>query len=236
MHRLQKKIKLCYPPHSFVKLHRLGAWALVSFRKGRELFTSLKCWAWRKTLREKFEHCGICLCWWSVSMVGRSLTQPLFATMSDTIVVSPAGLPYLKITNDCGTEITDHVFQDCHRPSEKLIAQTARCMSVSNLNERRLKHSDEEVTNMRNKFLILTRNRAIFKQLERNQKWTLALICTVYFVCFCTVSMLSTFFYEVYTLKASVCICNEFGFHLSFMNQFKIASLHNISTSTYGIT
>lgn len=129
-------------------------------------------------------------------MVGRSLTQPLFATMSDTIVVSPAGLPYLKITNDCGTEITDHVFQDCHRPSEKLIAQTARCMSVSNLNERRLKHSDEEVTNMRNKFLILTRNRAIFKQLERNQKWTLALICTVYFVCFCTVSMLSTFFYE----------------------------------------
>ncbi|KAK4020372.1 hypothetical protein OUZ56_002355 [Daphnia magna] len=143
-------------------------------------------------------------------MVGRSLTQPLFATMSDTIVVSPAGLPYLKITNDCGTEITDHVFQDCHRPSEKLIAQTARCMSVSNLNERRLKHSDEEVTNMRNKFLILTRNRAIFKQLERNQKWTLALICTVYFVCFCTVSMLSTFFYE-------------------------IASLHNISTSTYGL-
>ena len=130
-------------------------------------------------------------------MVRTSSPHRVFATMSDTIVVSPAGLPNLKIMDGYGTDTTDHAFQDCYRPSTKLITQAVRCMSVSNLNERRLKHSDEEVIQMRNKFLILTRNRAIFKQLERNQKWTLALICIVYFVCFCTISMLSTFFYEV---------------------------------------
>lgn len=136
-------------------------------------------------------------------MVGTSSSQPRFAIMSDTIIVSPTLLPYLKIIDDGGTETIDHAFQDCHRPSAKLTAQTVRCMSVSNLNEKRLEHSDEEIMQMRNKFLILTRNRAIFKQLEQNQKWTLALICTVYFVCFCTISMLSTFFYEVNALKAS---------------------------------
>ncbi len=113
----------------------------------------------------------------------------VFATMSDSIVVSPAG-------SIDGTDTTDHAFLD-YRPSAKLITQAARCMSVSVLNDKRLEHSDEEVIQLRNKFLILTKNRAIFKQLERNQKWTLAIICIVYFVCFCTISMLSTFFYEV---------------------------------------
>ncbi|XP_046446178.1 MFS-type transporter SLC18B1-like [Daphnia pulex] len=135
-------------------------------------------------------------------MVRTSSPHRVFATMSDSIVVSPVG-------SIDGTDTTDHAFLD-YRPSAKLITQAARCMSVSVLNDKRLEHSDEEVIQLRNKFLILTKNRAIFKQLERNQKWTLAIICIVYFVCFCTISMLSTFFYE-------------------------IAILHNISTSTYGL-
>jgi hypothetical protein len=113
-----------------------------------------------------------------------------------------------------------------------LKTQAVRCMSVSNLNEKRLKHTDEEVIQMRNKFLILTRNRAIFKQLERNQKWTLAIICIVYFVCFCTISMLSTFFYEVvfYIFYEFFLLLTLIIIHL----WIQLAILHNISTSTYG--
>jgi hypothetical protein len=126
-----------------------------------------------------------------------SSPQRVFATMSDSVVVSPALSPNLEIIHSYGIDTTDYAFPDSNHPSTKLKTQAVRCMSVSNLNEKRLKHTDEEVIQMRNKFLILTRNRAIFKQLERNQKWTLAIICIVYFVCFCTISMLSTFFYEV---------------------------------------
>jgi hypothetical protein len=125
-------------------------------------------------------------------MVRTSSPHRVFATMSDSIVVSPVG-------SIDGTDTTDHAFLD-YRPSAKLSTQVARCMSVSVLNDKRLEHSDEEVIQLRNKFLILTKNRAIFKQLEQNQKWTLAIICIVYFVCFCTISMLSTFFYEVLLL------------------------------------
>lgn len=128
-------------------------------------------------------------------MVRTSSPHRVFATMSDSIVVSPSGS-----IDGYDTDTTDHAFQD-YRPSAKLITQAARCMSVSVLNDKRLEHSDEEVIQLRNKFLILTKNRAIFKQLEQNQKWTLAIICVVYFVCFCTISMLSTFFYEVLFLQ-----------------------------------
>lgn len=135
----------------------------------------------------------------------RCRTSPIhWATMSD-----PAGLPVLKVIVCNGTETTNHVNFHGQTTSTKLMTPV-RSKSVSNLNDEKLKHSDEEVLQMRNKLLILTRNRALFQQLERNQKWTLALICVVYFFCFCAISILAPFFHH-------------------------IAILHSISTSTYGM-
>lgn len=134
-------------------------------------------------------------------------TSPVhWATMSDTIVVSPAGLPVLKVILCSGNEAGSYVPLYGQASSTK---SSTRSKSVSNLNEEKLKHSDEEVIQMRNKLLVLAQNRAIFQQLERNQKWTLVLICVVYFFCFCAISVLAPFFHQV-------------------------AVVHNISTSTYG--
>lgn len=137
-------------------------------------------------------------------------SSPLhWATMSDTILVSPSVLPVLNVIVCSGTETGNH-----HLPQHGQHLSTkqppVRSKSVSNLIEEKLKHSDEEVIQMRNKLLILARNRALFQQLERNQKLTLALICVVYFFCFCAISVLAPFFHQ-------------------------IAVVHNISTSTYGM-
>ena len=99
--------------------------------------------------------------------------------MLTILLGDPVGLPVVKVIVCNGTEATNHGHFHGHQQatSSKLITPVIRSKSVSNLNEEKLKHSDEEVLQMRNKLLILTRNRALFQQLERNQKWTLALIC-----------------------------------------------------------
>ena len=129
-------------------------------------------------------------------------TSPIpWITMSDTIVVSPAaGLPVLKVIVCSGTETPNHVTY--HGKPTKLVPPTVRSKSVSNLTDEKLKHSDEEVLQMRNKLLVLAefRNKAIFQLLEKNQKWTLSLICVVYFFCFCAISILSPFFRKVLRL------------------------------------
>ncbi|XP_046444388.1 MFS-type transporter SLC18B1-like isoform X2 [Daphnia pulex] len=138
-------------------------------------------------------------------------TSPIpWTTMSDTIVVSPAaGLPALKVIVCSGTETPNHI---AYHGKSTLAPSAVRSKSVSNLTDEKLKHSDEEILQMRNKLLVLAefRNKAIFQLLEKNQKWTLSLICVVYFFCFCAISILSPFFR-------------------------KMAVLHNISTSTYGL-
>ncbi|EFX65748.1 hypothetical protein DAPPUDRAFT_332905 [Daphnia pulex] len=108
-------------------------------------------------------------------------TSPIpWTTMSDTIVVSPAaGLPALKVIVCSGTETPNHIAY--HGKSTKLAPSAVRSKSVSNLTDEKLKHSDEEILQMRNKLLVLAefRNKAIFQLLEKNQKWTLSLICVV---------------------------------------------------------
>lgn len=137
-------------------------------------------------------------------------SSPLhWATLSDTILVSPVGLPVLKVIVCSGTESGSNTPQQHSQTVFTNKLQPIRSKSVSNLNEEKLKHSDEDVIQMRNKLLILAKNRALFLQLERNQKWALALICIVYFFCFCAISVLAPFFHQM-------------------------AVLHNISTSTYG--
>jgi hypothetical protein len=116
--------------------------------------------------------------------------------MSDTICVSPAAsLPILKVIVWGGFETPNHV----NGNTTKMFSSTVRSKSVSNLPDEKLKHSDEEVLQMRNKLLVLAefRNRAIFQLLEKNQKWTFSLICVVYFLCFCAISILSPFFLKV---------------------------------------
>ena len=90
------------------------------------------------------------------------------------------------------------------------ISNHDRTMSVPNLVEERMKHSDEEVRQMRIKFLTLARNRALFRQMGRNQKCALTAICLTYLLSSCAISVLEPFFFEV-------------------------AVLHNISTTTYSL-
>jgi len=52
-------------------------------------------------------------------------------------------------------------------------------MSVPNLDEEKQKFSDEQVMQMRNKLINLARHREVFRQLPKNQKLTLAVICMV---------------------------------------------------------
>lgn len=52
-------------------------------------------------------------------------------------------------------------------------------MSVPNLNEEKEKLSDSDFFAMKNKFIILSRQREVFRQLPKNQKLTLAIICMV---------------------------------------------------------
>lgn len=82
--------------------------------------------------------------------------------------------------------------------------------SVPNLHEERLKHSEEEIRQMRIRFLTLAQNRELFRQMGRNQKCTLCVICFIYFISFCTISVMEPFF-------------------------FGVAVLHNISTTTYSL-
>lgn len=117
-----------------------------------------------------------------------------WATLSDTIAVSPAALPILKVVGFCSSTvietITAHDGPDDHPTAH-------RCRSVPNLDEEKLKHSDEEVRKMRNALLSLSKSRAVFRQLRRDQKWALAAICLVYFSSFCAISVLSPFFHGV---------------------------------------
>lgn len=121
-------------------------------------------------------------------------------TVSDTMIVSPAvGRAILEVIVCSGTENPIGVTSD-GQPSTMKRGTGVRSQSVSNLSDKKLRHSDEEVSQMKNKFLLLAelRNRRFFRLLEKKQKWTLALICAVYFFCFSAISMLSPFFIKVY--------------------------------------
>ncbi|XP_057380318.1 MFS-type transporter SLC18B1-like [Daphnia carinata] len=135
-----------------------------------------------------------------------------WTTMSDTLIVSPAaGRTVLDVIVCSGIDAPKYAISDCQTLAMKS-GTGIRSQSVSNLTDKKLCHSDEEILQLKNKFLLLAelRNRRFFRLLEENQKWTLALVCAVYFFCYSAISMLSPFF-------------------------LKIAVLHNISTSTYGL-
>lgn len=134
-----------------------------------------------------------------------------WATLSDTIAVTSAGLPSLKVLVCSGME-TSSTIAAIHVQQQSVVhvPQPARSKSVSDLDEEREKLSDEDVKRMRRNFLILARNRQLFQQLGSRQKWTLIVICLVYFFSYCAISVLAPFFHH-------------------------IAVQHGISTSTYGI-
>lgn len=136
-----------------------------------------------------------------------------WATLSDTVTVTSAGLPALKVLVCSGMETSSTLtaIQVVQQQSMFHNLQPTRSKSVSNLDEEKQKLSDEDVIRMRNKFLILARNRQLFQQLESRQKWTLIVICLVYFFSYCAISVIAPFFHHS-------------------------AVQHGISTSTYGIT
>lgn len=86
----------------------------------------------------------------------------------------------------------------------------ARSKSVSNLEEEKLRLSDDDIRQIRNRLVIFARNRALFRQLAAEQKWVLMVICLCYFMSFSAISVMSPFFLEE-------------------------ALLHNVSSTTYGL-
>lgn len=144
-----------------------------------------------------------------------------WATLSDTIAVSPAGLPILNVVRFASATIDSattyhhdgtggnlHYIGGDRDLNHHQAAH--RCRSVPDMTEEKLKHSDEDFRQMRHALLNLAKSRALFRELGRHQKWALAAICIVYFSSFCAISVLSPFFHHV-------------------------AVEHGISTSTYGL-
>ena len=132
-------------------------------------------------------------------------SSPLhWTTMSDTIVCSPGAVPVLK-------EFCNNI--DSHGPTsdQSLVNPSPlRSKSVSNLDDSKRNHTDEEIRQIRNKWLNIARNRALFLALGKAQKLTLLVISLCYFTSFAAISVLAPFFVNV-------------------------AVLHNISTTTYSL-
>lgn len=122
-----------------------------------------------------------------------------WTTMSDTMIVSPtAGRTVLDVVVCSGTDTPKYAISNCQTSGMKS-GTGIRSQSVSNLSDKKFRPSDEEILQLKNKFLLLAelRNRRFFRLLEKNQKWTLALVCAVYFFCYSAISMLSPFFLKV---------------------------------------
>lgn len=130
-----------------------------------------------------------------------------WTTLSDTIVVSPAGLPILKVVCN-GSDTTNHK-PICNELRSVKAITISRSKSVPNMYDQKIGHYSGEALQMKNRIIMITTNKILFQQLKLRHRWTLALICIVNFLCFCAISVLSPFFHQ-------------------------IAVLHNISTSTYG--
>lgn len=163
-------------------------------------------------------------------LFSRTNSPAHWASLSDTVAVcaAPASLlppttsplPGVQLTGGnkvvrfTGIESVHHCHlldrHPHHDDNNHLHHQVSRCRSVPNLDEEKMRHSDEEIRKMRNAMLSLKRSREVFRQLGRQQRLALAAICLVYFSCFCAISVLSPFFHQV-------------------------AVEHSISTSTYGL-
>ena len=175
-------------------------------------------------------------------------------TLSDTIAVSPAGLPILKVVFCSSIETVNtlawHDHQSLVNPSTQ-----GRSMSVPNLDEEKQKFSDEQVMQMRNKLINLARHREVFRQLPKNQKLTLAVICMVKSMLLVLLLNPTNIFFKLlirYILLVSALVryyfififCLFYLFHFYFFLKLvsvmapffhQVAVQHGISTSTYGL-